>query len=312
MKVFPKIVKLGAVVCLLFVVLGLFGRYHWFLDLFAHFRVQYIIGSLVLSILLFLTKARWMTVLMAVTAVLLGASLWPYYVYSTPENVGDEYKVISYNVNTSSTQYKRVLEFLRHEDADIVFLMEVDGIWLRELEVLKDRFPFSVYHPRDDNFGFALLSKHPLSEQRIEYFSEVGVPSVTAKVEMAGAMIDFIGTHPVPPVGAERSAWRNEQIRGLQEHIASEPTGFLLVAGDFNATPWSFIMKDFFEVSQTHESSYGRGVRGTWFRQLFFITIPVDYIVGNRGISFQSHRLGEPMGSDHSPIIATFTLQEAN
>lgn len=306
-----KIVKLVSVACAIFVLFGALGRHHWFLDLFSHFRIQYTVVLAILGVLLFFTKARLLASVVVLITVLLTISLWPYYVFEASEKNGQEFKVISYNLNTSNNQFERVKDFIRKEEADIVFLMEVNNIWAFELKGLEERYPFSFYHPRDDNFGFVLFSKYPLADRNVDYFGEARVPSVVTKVNLEGVSIDFIGTHPMPPIGAELSGRRNEHIQGLQKYIVSEAPEYLLVTGDFNATPWSFIMHDFFDATKIYDSRYGRGIRGTWFRQLFFVTIPIDYILGSRNVLFHSLKLGDPMGSDHSPLIATFSLQRA-
>lgn len=159
------------------------GRFGWLLELTSHFRVQYLacLGALALGHAL---GRRWrMAVLFA---LFVGLNLWVVapYLLSRPaasDPSGRVLRLVLLNVHTENTRYELVRALLRDTDPDVLILEEVDPRWLVELRDLRTTHPYAVEEPRNDNFGMALFSKHPLRNARTVYLGDAGVPSVVAE-----------------------------------------------------------------------------------------------------------------------------------
>jgi len=115
----------GAVACLA-TLLGFLGRFWWFLDLFSHFRVQYLLGLGVLGILLLIGR-RWRTatVFLAFACVnlVLVAPLYLGRRSVLPEG-WTALRAMLLNVNTHSGDADRVKDAVLAADPDILVLEE--------------------------------------------------------------------------------------------------------------------------------------------------------------------------------------------
>lgn len=216
-------------------------------------------------------------------------------------------KVISFNVLTSNQNHAAMLAWLQQADADLIFLMEVDGVWAKALEPLKTTHPHYLIQPRSDNFGLACYSRRPLKNVRIlpgEDLAALDAPgaeicqdSIEARLVTAGREWLFLGTHPVPPMGSDYAAARDGQLRALSRHIAKAGVP-VLVAGDLNASPWSHGFR------QLTDGTTLRAAPGAWkptWRVGSLFAIPIDHALGLPPLVIQNRMIGPDLGSDHRP-----------
>ncbi len=86
----------------------------------------------------------------------------------------------------------------------------------------------------------------------------------------------------------------------------------LVLAGDFNSTPWSYALRRF--VSEAGLTRQTRNMMtyptifylGDWVQTLPFL--PIDHMMSSPGIVVHSIRTGPPAGSDHLSLIAEFSV----
>lgn len=308
------VVVLSVLICLC-VLLGMMGRLYWFADLFSHFRLQYIVCLWTGSVALFVLRRRIWAIFPSAMACVLTLALYPYYLRGeaipaskdTAEK-SVEHTLISFNLQTSNQQYKSVQDFLVQQDADIVFLMEVNSDWIQNLKPLEKLYPYRIYQSRQDNFGVAFYSKHKILEQEIRYFGSAGVPSIVAQLQLDDVELNFVGAHPVPPVNRRGADYRNQHIDMLARFVAGSANDDWIICGDFNASPWSFVMKDFLARSHLRDSNWGNGIKSTWLRTVPFLSLPIDHVFGSEKLTFVSKDIGSNLGSDHHPVITRFSL----
>lgn len=297
----------GAVVCTA-TVLGFLGRLSWALDLFSHFRVQYLVGLGALTVIL-ATARRWKT-----TAVLLLfacinlAPILPLYIRGTataPEG-SRTLRAMLINVNTRTGDASLVRRAIQANDPDILVLEEISAQWMRELLWLTNSLPHSCIHTREDNFGIGLFSTFPLVDREVLYIGEADVPSILATVVTGSDPLRVIATHPLPPVGAAYTSWRNEQLARLPDHVdASQPT---LLIGDLNVTPWNYNFRRLLKQSGLRDSARGHGIQPTWPSHNPLLLIPLDHCLHSPSISIIDRKVGQPVSSDHYPLIVDFVM----
>jgi endonuclease/exonuclease/phosphatase (EEP) superfamily protein YafD len=284
-------------------VLGFAGGLWWGFDLCNHFQAQYFVfQGLCLLALLALRRFRWALV----PALFLGVPLLrlaPYYITPATENpLPQRLKVLSFNVFSKNTRYADTLRWVQQTDPDIAFFPEVTPDWQSGLEPLKTRMPYSIAQKRMDNFGCAVFSKYPIVKQCLvpSEFLEVAMMQVT--LEMNGRQVLFVGVHPLPPMSPASARDRNAVLAELAErvHAAALP---VIVAGDFNATPWSHGMQPLFGVG-LRDTMLGRGFSATWRREIPLFAIPIDHILIGGRISIADRWTGPDLGSDHRPVVA--------
>lgn len=286
---------------------GWLGQYHWFLDLFAHFRWQYAAGLALAAWGLLIFKRRKCALLVALMAMALFSTTLPLKRLSTQ---GNAFRVVSYNVLTENLHKDKVLHYLLNCEADLIFLMEVDQAWVNHLKPLKQHYPHSVEHPMLDNFGVALYSKHPFSTQKTYYWGKARRPSLLVQlalphVELDSKLITFIGTHPPPPVGKAYSNYRNTLFEDLAIFLKTYRFENLIVAGDLNCTPWSFHFKQWIERTHLHNTADYNWIGPTW-NVWNFLAIPIDHVLFQGNLAPVSAQTDPTLGSDHAPVVVDF------
>jgi len=162
--------------------------------------------------------------------------------------------------------------------------------------------------PRADSFGIALWSRFSADRLTIESIGPAEVPSIVAHFDGGSdGPFTLIGTHPLPPIGAEYASLRNEQLQALGEFAANLP-GPALLAGDLNITSWSPFFRDLLTTSGLHDSRIGFGIQPTWLSQLVWIGIPIDHVLVSQEIIVQRRTVGPSIGSDHRPVVIDFVV----
>jgi len=287
--------------------LGFLGRFWWFFDLFSHFRVQYLLGLLVLSALLWVARRR------AIAMGFLGfagvnlLTVLPLYLppSSNPHNAWP-LRVMLLNVNTERGDPARVMNEMSAVDPDLVILEEIDKNWTDKLAATTSAYPYSVTRPRNDNFGIALYSKHPIVKSALVLNDEARIPSIVATVDTPSGYLQVIATHPLPPVGAEQSRLRNHQLAQLPTHIKPDiPT---ILIGDLNTTPWNYYFRRLLAESGLRDSAQGFGVQPTWPDLIWPLRLPIDHCLHSSDVIIQDRWIGAPVGSDHYPLLVDLGL----
>jgi endonuclease/exonuclease/phosphatase (EEP) superfamily protein YafD len=302
------VVATGAILSIA-TVFGFLGDFWWFLDLFSHFRVQYLSGLLVVALVLLFRRRYRMPTLFALFAVVNFCTIAPLYFGKEPQP--DEglrsYRALLMNVNSQTGIPDKVTDAIRELNPDIILLEEVNDQWLSALSGVLKAYPYSRVEPRDDNFGIALLSKHPLIQGHIQEVGEAGVPTVVAELDLPDARLTVIATHPVPPGSREYTRLRNDQLERLPE-VVKQASSPVLLLGDLNATPWCHEFQRLLARSGLRDSSQGRGVLGTWPTSLPILLIPLDQCLYSAGVHVTGKAIGPKVGSDHYPLVVDFAV----
>ncbi len=292
-------------------VIGCLGAHHWILDLFSHFRLQYL-AAFAAAAIIFVIARRWKTSLLcAAAAVFLASTLLKYYrpfdVALPPGAI--PLKLIAFNVNSANPRHTDVTEFLLRESADLVILLEVSPAWIVGLGPLHALYPFRYENPRRDDFGMAFLSKYPFEDRSPNASDHFGRPVVHALVQFSSQSVEIIGTHPDPPTSALSSASRDEMLAALLPAFPNPaPPHPLIVAGDFNLSQFSPRFDHLLRTSGLRDTAVGHGIPTTWMRANPLFTIPIDQAVISPGIAVIRRTTGPAMGSDHNPLVLELAL----
>ena len=293
------------------VVLGLLarylGRWYWVFELTTHFIEQACILAAVVTLLLLLRR-HWR--LAAITAALtLGtAAEWFTYIRATTPSGGwvtepaDELVVVSVNVYSRNRNAEALHKWLQESQADVVFLSEVDPWWAARIESWKADWPHQIVHPRPDNFGLALISRHPIVDSHV-FDLDGPIPAVACRVQAPSGEWTIVGLHPFPPVGRAYSQLRNQQLQAVAAHIntLAKPC---VVVGDLNCTPASPMFQDFVAATGQIDSCRRFGWQPTWPARNRLLRIPIDHCLCDPQVGVMERSVGPDVGSDHLPIRA--------
>lgn len=304
-KLYRTSLQAAALAALVLTILLLLGRFHWFLQLLTHFRLPCAIGFILLALLLLPIKSFKSAALVAVCLVFQLIPLSRHYLPFGKDNntgFGPELKVITFNVLTINQEHSEVLRLIRKEQPDLVCLQETSQDWIDSLQPLRDDYPFTKEHPKDNNTGLLLLSKLPIQECKVVTNSLIGNPYMTATLDWNGQALTLINAHPYPPMNSLLSKQLQATFRKINQDATNKTTP-LIVVGDFNCSAYA---PDFKLLgNELRDSSRGRGYPVTWQRGHPLLGIPIDQLLYSRDLVCSSRKIGPKQGSDHSPIIAT-------
>jgi len=316
-----------------FTALAFVGFTCWPVELFAHFRVQYVVLlAIAIPYLLFLERTRINnlylgaavgglianTVVLVMTSTSLDATQEQTQMRSRSQTPGltqeaeTTLSLLQFNVNSSSTNYPAFDKLIQKLKPDVVCIEEVSEGWRQHFDQIKDIYPYQNVRARPDNFGIAILSKYRIDEASREPIGGIGLP--TAFVTLAlpsntseSRQVQVIATHPLPPVSPGATAMRDKHMHELAKRIADSKK-LTILAGDFNCTPWSYIFEDFVKESGLRDSRLNKGLQPTWPTMFSHLLIPIDHILSSPQIKCTERNVEGDSGSDHYPVYAKFVL----
>lgn len=212
------------------------------------------------------------------------------------------------NVNMSNTNYASVENFIAETEPDIVVLIEINHKWYYNLKSVYTTYQFQSVVLREDYFGIGVFSKQPFVDKSVHYFRNSEIPAITVTLEIDETPITLLAVHLDWPVTPESSMIRNKQLHVLAKQIR-KLTQPVIVAGDFNMTPWSFHYTEFITSSDVSDCSNKLLNRGTWPTWMGILALPIDYCFTSDHILVDRYIIGPDIGSDHYPVLADLRLK---
>lgn len=288
--------------------LPLGARLSWVLDLTTHFRLQYLA---VAAVLLALTamRRRWGACAVLVAAGAVSAvPVLPY--LPSPGDASTAasapLKVLTVNVSFRQFAARRLLEIIREADPDVVVVQELTPHAESVLADLDVQFPHLRKFPADGPLGIGLWSRLPLESSTI--FALGRAPAIEARLRGPSGAVTIIGVHLRAPTTPARAASRNRELRELAVRTAAI-SGPLIVAGDFNVTPYSPYFSDWLEASSLTDTRRGRTLSVTWPTTLPWLGIPIDHVAVSDDFAVLSHHNLPNFESDHYGVLVELALR---
>jgi endonuclease/exonuclease/phosphatase (EEP) superfamily protein YafD len=316
---------LGALSFMIVTLIGLYGAVDAEYDTVNHFRIWITLPALLLALLALVVKAR-AAAAMTLAALLVHAfAIVPevYARWTLPHAGGaaDRLKVVTLNMRFNFADAAGIRRFVQTEQPDILVMQEAWGKSAMAIDGLKDLLPFRADCVNRHLCNLALLSRLPIRATEIGPASGAGPAAAIPRMLSAEIDLGAIGrpdetamiitTHlswPLPP------RLQASQFRQLARKIAGFDPESVIVAGDFNSTPWSHAMRRY--DSATPLRRVTRAVH-TWPARrriagyvLPFPLLPIDHVFAGSKFSADSVRRGPFLGSDHYPVIVEFAVAD--
>lgn len=197
--------------------------------------------------------------------------------------------IASANLLYGSADLKALRGWLNDIKADLVVLQEVTPAAASEFSAWGE-YTVKAMNPQDDGFGMAVFSRN--EGAHISWGVSYGAPYAVVKTQLKTIPLTFYGIHPPPPAKPSWHGLRNSLFAHLVEEAEA---GSSIVAGDFNATPWSAAMP-------RHTLFRATSLMPTWNGML-----PIDQIMATSDWSVLNSGRGPDIGSDHRPVWAQLT-----
>ena len=302
-----SLLQVAAVLTIAFSIITLLPADHFALQLFSHFRLQYLVVSLLLLLVFSAMRRRGYASALFLVCLLNGSFIFPWYFDTQEHGTGTDLTLLLANVLSSNSEFERLFDLLGEEEPDLIVLLEVSPDWLVELDALRSEYPFSYAEARDGNFGIALFSRLPIKSAHHVNSPPFGYPTINASLTVGEKLIHLVATHPMIPVSSTFFEARNEQLESLPG-LLQKPVGATILIGDLNTGMWESNYHALEEATGLRNSRRGFGVLPTWPTFLPFAMIPIDHVLVSQEIGVKGMRTGRHIGSDHLPLIVELAL----
>jgi endonuclease/exonuclease/phosphatase (EEP) superfamily protein YafD len=218
-------------------------------------------------------------------------------------------RVVTFNLWDYNRRIDDVAKFLAETEADAVVLQEVsreNGALLRQ--ALESHYPFSV-----GDAGIVIFSKHLILDggriDRPGYPPWISLLLRWARLDVNGTAVDLVGVHLTRPFYPEL---QQEDVAALISFVRGR-TLPLVMAGDFNMSPWT--------------EKLGRFERGSGLERYnnFHFTWPmmrgnlpllpfvaIDNVFASPAFASIDVKTGPRLGSDHRPVVVDLALSKSS
>ena len=288
----------------LFTLAGMLAPYAPSFDLINHFRLHMLEASIGLLVLIAWARARILTWLAAALIVLNGALAAPAFLNaaSGEETGGASLKIVLANIQGHGGRDADIADFLAREDPDLVIMLEADPVAEPMLTSLGERYPHRIGCIDNHHCRMVLLYKLELKEPRAAARTENGPPYIAAGMAAGGQSFTFVGVHLARPFDGPRNRQDMDALTGLLKRMS----GPLVVAGDFNATPWSWRL---YRMQAASGLERHRTLGATWPNiKPLFAQLLIDQVLVSPEISVLDAYSGPGIGSDHLPSVTRIAL----
>jgi endonuclease/exonuclease/phosphatase (EEP) superfamily protein YafD len=261
---------------------------------FAVILIAFLIGYL-------MPRARVLTAITLIVLALVAIGVWP--IWSSAQTRGIDrptanervVRLMSFNTRLKNHKADAVADEVLRVDPDIAVLIEFGEEKRSALDKLRARYPYQADCIAKENCYIAIIAKAPLVDVETRGPWE-GPPLVKASFGPEYGNLTVVGIHTLRfPYQASHL----RQIGALALYLEAL-SGAKVVAGDFNATPYSRILSTFSDRSHLDRLTN----LPTWPSQLQLPQLAIDHVFAGRGVrSVEAPRIGRNAGSDHYPVI---------
>ncbi len=289
--------------------LGCFDRYGWIFDLCVHWRILGIIGAVFLAAMAWFYGEKLWVGLLALTTLIICILIWLQHVPVMERTAhNSSLRVLSFNLWWENKKHDQVLEYLQNSGADVIVLVEGTPEWMEKLKPLQSIYPYSMTQPEIDYYHGLIFSKFPITMKKSVPMP--GSPATLAELQTPHGPITVIGIHTPAPMRLQYFRMREKHITMLAA-LAQKQKNPVIITGDWNATPWSYTLRDFVKHSGLKLAA-SIPAANTWLLPIPGFGLPIDHIFASHHFQLRQTGIGPYLGSDHRAIWADFTAPKAN
>jgi endonuclease/exonuclease/phosphatase (EEP) superfamily protein YafD len=220
-------------------------------------------------------------------------------------------RILISNVLMENRDAARLLDLIRSERPDIVFLVETDGWWAGQLAPLDGLYPTVLRCPQDNYYGLHFYTHLRVDDIEVRRLVADDVPSVRAHLRLpSGQRLVFNGLHPRPPVPGQDAEERDAEILIVAREVGATDMP-MIVAGDLNDVAWSRTTRLFQRVGGLLDPRRGRGMFNSFHADHRLLRWPLDHIFHDKRFTLVDLRRLPSIGSDHFPMFAELQLDPA-
>jgi len=299
--------------CALALLLAQGGRFSDRLDVLTHFTPWLLAGSL-LGLAIWVVAGRkgrltpGLTLVGALSALLLMAPELAAAASQTRDPIeGPTLKIVQFNLWGRNRDPEATASWILGEDPDVIVFQEGFARSGGVAGALAARYPHRTTCAEPRACSTMILSKRaPVAEG--------GLQAGGSETNLSGAWATFNGSRGPYTVVGVHYTWplpagpQQQQTLRLSRVLDQFPKESLVVAGDFNSTPWSFSLRRqdrLFGIERRTRALF-TWPAGRFSRPAFAAPFPIlaiDQVYAGADWKTVAVRRGPALGSDHYPVV---------
>ena len=268
--------------------------------------MQAFVACVVTATLCVLTKQRLLAMIVLLVALQHAAQFYPLYKPGSEVPAQGSVRIMSSNLLASNRSHQSLLQQVRDVNSQLIIFQEYTTYSHQARSHALTEYPYKLVHTIDSPFGIAVYSKVPFVKAEVKSFTSL--PAVDVTIASGGNLLRVLGVHPIPPMSAATYNARNEYFNAIAAEVAGVDVP-VIVAGDFNAVPWSWHFKNMLKKGELASARDGHGLKPTWPGGFIPLLIPIDHILYNNQLALVEFDTGDNAGSDHKPIWAELSFR---
>jgi len=311
MKLLKKLTILGIIGCSLAIGIGFLGFIHPAFDTFSHFRLHLSLGLFLVGVIIALREWQWLGLL----ALIMGGigfytasngTLLTKRVAEVDSN-RPVYSLLHFNLYWVNSKREAAIDKIIELDPELISLSEAATRWTFEIKRLDEKWPYLIHCPEwGKRGGIRFYSKWPLVKEG-QYCGPYGSFARTEVTAPDGTVFTSGSVHlrwPWPASGPKQLQTITPELKKVSKDA--------LFAGDFNATTWSYSVKQFAKASGMEVIP---GIGPTWMidelplKHTWWAGLPIDNVMHKGKMQVLSANAIEDLGSDHLPLLVKFQIR---
>lgn len=310
----------------LIAVLAFFGFAVPAFDLFNHAQIL-LLPTVVVSLVVVLALARgWWR---AITGVLVAAGLLASASVLVPEFLASQQArppepndrpvitMLTHNLFGLNYDMAKVMEAILTDQPDILVFQEYFGEQSSQLDpMLRPLYPYVAQCRGGKRANIALYARFKFTQVQdgqcpSNAYGTTRTAHIIAQFTLPGIKpFTVMTTHMDWPVPIARHAEELDKLTVALKTV----DGPLILAGDFNSTPWAYSFRQFVATNgllrqtlalMTYPLSWY--YFDAWRPTIPFL--PLDHVLTRDGIVVHAIKAGQPTGSDHLPVVLRFSVE---
>ncbi len=287
---------------------GWLGQWSWPFELPSHFPLHQAAVLAGLAVVLLRSRRRQLASLaLLVAAVQVGVAMPRGPSARSSSAVPRTLRIASLNVLIKSHHAEEVRAWLEAQQPDVILLFEVNRRWARDLWPLRERWPNVVTEIRGDSSGMMAFSVLPIAKHELIPLDDSERATIRLDLETPDGPLTVVLLHPPPPTRPGLMRQGHVELDALAKVVPRLPKP-LVIAGDFNATPWCPPFRGLLRETGLVDSRRGFGLQATWPSPLGPFGIPIDHALVSDDVQVLDRRVGRFVYSDHLGIVLDLKL----
>jgi endonuclease/exonuclease/phosphatase (EEP) superfamily protein YafD len=287
-----------------------FGATRWWpLELFSHFRLQYVAAALLLAVILAALRLPRLAAMAVILAIVNSASVVQVLRGPSAPAAGDRppdtVRVLSLNVFDLNTDHNRIIDYVRRQQADVVVLAELTTEWMPSIERLATGYPYHWVSTKDPRSGMAMFSRRtPVASGSITV-SGSQTPAHLVTIETTEGPLSLLATQAQWPASAALANARNRQLDAIATEARRRGSDALAIIGDLNVSPFSPYYDRLLRNGRLQRCRGEGRWTPTWPTLFPPLYLQLDHCLTTDRVRSWDFTRGEYVGSDHVPILET-------